>query len=58
MLHIPLLSSPLGWIVLGIGGYALYQAGKKSGEQERARQERPAQLPASSSHTDTTNQEV
>ena len=36
MLHLPLITSPLGWVVLGIGGYALYRAGKKKGEDQAA----------------------
>lgn len=37
MLHAPFLSHPLGWLILGIGGYALYQSGKKKGEQDSHR---------------------
>lgn len=34
MLYIPLTTNPLGWVILGVGGYALYRAGKKKGEDE------------------------
>ncbi len=33
-MHLPLLVSPLGWVVLGATGYMLYKAGKKSGKKE------------------------
>lgn len=36
MFYLPLTASPLGWIILGVGGYALYKAGKKKGEEEIA----------------------
>jgi len=36
MLYIPLTTSPLGWLILGLGGYALYRTGKKKGEEEAA----------------------
>ncbi len=36
MLHIPLLTHPLGWLVLGIGGLALYRTGKKQAQREAA----------------------
>ncbi len=36
MFHIPLTTTPVGWLILGIGGYALYRAGKKKGEEEAA----------------------
>ncbi|WP_020586300.1 hypothetical protein [Desulfobacter curvatus] len=36
MFYLPLTASPLGWIVLGVGGYALYKAGKKKGQDEAA----------------------
>lgn len=31
---IPLTTNPIGWLILGLGGYALYKAGKKKGEEE------------------------
>ncbi len=34
MLCIPLTTTPIGWFILGAGGYALYKAGKKRGVQE------------------------
>jgi hypothetical protein len=33
-MHLPLLVTPLGWVVLGATGYLLYKAGKKSGKKE------------------------
>jgi hypothetical protein len=33
-MHLPLLVTPLGWVVLGATGYLLYRAGKKSGKKE------------------------
>ncbi|NQS72580.1 MAG: hypothetical protein HQQ73_10600 [Desulfobulbaceae bacterium] len=39
MFHLPILGShPLGWFILGLGGYALYLSGKKKGEEERRSQ--------------------
>ncbi len=34
MLYIPLAAHPIGWIILGCGGYLLYQNGKKKGHEE------------------------
>jgi len=36
MFYLPLTASPLGWVILGVGGYALYKAGKKKGQDEVA----------------------
>ncbi len=36
MFYLPLTASPLGWVILGVGGYALYKAGKKKGQDEAA----------------------
>lgn len=36
MLYIPLTSNPVGWVILGITGYALYRSGKKKGQEEAA----------------------
>nr|WP_320012566.1 hypothetical protein [uncultured Desulfobulbus sp.] len=36
MFYIPLTATPVGWLVLGLGGYALYKSGKKKGEEEAA----------------------
>ena len=33
-MHLPLIVTPLGWVVLGAAGYLLYQAGKKSGKKD------------------------
>lgn len=43
MLHAPFLAHPLGWLILGIGGYALYQSGRKKGEQESRRSAAPVE---------------
>ncbi len=32
----PLVSSPVGWIVLGAAGYITYKAGKKAGKKTEA----------------------
>lgn len=32
-MHLPLMLTPLGWIVLGAAGYLVYRAGKKAGEK-------------------------
>jgi uncharacterized membrane protein len=36
MISIPLTTNPFGWLLLGVGGYALYRAGKRKGEEEAA----------------------
>lgn len=36
MLYIPLTTHPVGWVILGISGYFLYQNGKKKGAEEAA----------------------
>ena len=36
MLYIPLTTNPVGWVILGLGGYALYKSGKKKGQEEAA----------------------
>ena len=36
MLYIPLTTSPVGWVILAAGGYALYKAGKRKGQEEAA----------------------
>jgi hypothetical protein len=41
-MHLPLLVSPLGWIVLGAAGYLVYKAGKKSGEKTAEKEEKKA----------------
>lgn len=33
-MYLPIVVSPLGWVVLGAAGYLLYKAGKKSGQKE------------------------
>ncbi|MGE4560045.1 MAG: hypothetical protein AB7E77_07580 [Desulfobulbus sp.] len=36
MFHIPLTTTPVGWLILGLGAYTLYRTGKKKGEEEAA----------------------
>ncbi len=36
MFYIPLTTNPLGWLILGVSGYALYKTGKKRGEDQVA----------------------
>lgn len=36
MFYLPLTTTPVGWLILGLGGYALYKAGRKKGEEEAA----------------------
>ncbi len=36
MFYIPLTTNPLGWLLLGAGGYALYKTGKKRGKDQAA----------------------
>ena len=31
---VPLLSNPVGWLILGTAGYFLYKSGKNAGKQE------------------------
>jgi hypothetical protein len=33
-MHMPLLLTPLGWVVLGAAGYLVYRAGKNAGKKE------------------------
>ncbi len=36
MIYIPFTTNPVGWAILGVGGYLLYKQGKKKGEEEAA----------------------
>lgn len=58
MIYLPLTTTPLGWLILGFGGYALYKRGKKRGEEEAAASQItavPAQIEAKdASKTKTT----
>lgn len=36
MIYVPLMTTPVGWMVLGLSGYALYNAGRRKGEEEAA----------------------
>lgn len=54
MLYIPLTTTPVGWLILGLGGYALYKSGKRKGrEKAAADQIRP--VPEAISHEDETD---
>ena len=44
MVCVPFLTSPVGWVLLGVGGYALYKVGKNKGEKE-AKVAGPAEVP-------------
>lgn len=33
-MYFPIAVSPLGWVVLGVAGYLVYQAGKNAGKKE------------------------
>ncbi len=48
-MYIPFLAHPLGWVVLGVGGYALYRTGKKKGQQGAVKK---LEEPASSTKTE------
>ena len=54
MFFLPLTASPLGWIVLSVGGYALYKAGKKKGQDEVAASQITA-VPGTDDKAKTTN---
>lgn len=57
MIYLPLTTTPVGWLILGLGGYALYKAGKKKGSDEAAAAQITA-LPAptvSDSDNEVTN---
>ena len=53
MFYLPLTASPLGWIILGAGGYALYKAGKKKGQDEAAASQ-ITEIPETENKTKTT----
>ncbi len=36
MIYIPFTATPIGWLILGLGGYVLYKRGRKKGEEEAA----------------------
>ncbi len=49
MIYVPLTTTPVGWLILGLGGYALYKTGRKKGEEEAAASQitaAPAQIEA------------
>jgi len=54
MIYVPLATTPIGWLILGLGGYALYKRGKKKGEEEAAASQItavPAQIEAEDKKT-------
>ncbi len=53
MFYLPLTASPLGWIILGAGGYALYKAGKRKGQDEAAASQ-ITEIPKEDDKTKTT----
>ncbi|WP_321495680.1 hypothetical protein [uncultured Desulfobacter sp.] len=55
MFYLPLTASPLGWIVLGVSGYALYKAGKKKGQDEAAAS-RITEVPGTEDKAKTTEE--
>jgi len=57
MIYLPLTTTPLGWLILGFGGYALYKKGRKKGEEEAAASqiiEVPAQIETKAKTTPKT----
>jgi len=34
IMHVPLFSHPVGWLLLGAVGYLVYKSGKKAGNKE------------------------
>lgn len=46
-MHLPLLLTPLGWVVLGAAGYMVYRAGKKAGEKKADKTTEKAKAKAS-----------
>ncbi|MGD9824362.1 hypothetical protein [Desulfobacter sp.] len=57
MFYLPLTASPLGWVILGVGGYALYRAGKKKGQDEAAAS-RITEVPGPEDNAKTDNAET
>ncbi len=55
MFYLPLTASPLGWVILGVGGYALYKAGKKKGQDEVAASQITEPGTTDKAKTTTTN---
>jgi hypothetical protein len=43
---LPLLSNPIGLLILGTVGYFIYKSGKKSGKQEAEESKSVAEKPA------------
>ena len=35
MIHLPLFSHPLGWVVIGTAVYLLYKSGKRASQKEK-----------------------
>ena len=42
-MHVPLLMTPLGWVVLGAASYLVYRAGKKAGKKAAEKETPKAQ---------------
>ena len=60
MIYVPLTTTPIGWLILGFGGYALYKKGKKRGEEEAAASQItavPARIEATEVAEPTTTKE-
>jgi len=54
MFYVPLTTTPVGWLILGLGGLALYRAGRKKGEEEVAAS-RITAVPAQAEDAGTTS---
>lgn len=55
MFYIPLTTTPVGWVILGLGGYALYKSGKKKGMEKAAAEQIKLVPEAISQPEDTQN---
>ncbi len=58
MFYLPLTTNPLGWVILGASGYALYRAGKKRGLENSAASrivEPPAEIELTQQKEKTSN---
>ena len=59
MFYLPLTTTPVGWLILSLGGYTLYKAGKRKGEEERAASQItdvPAQIESAQEVAETQNE--
>ena len=60
MFYVPLTATPVGWLILGLGGYALYKIGRKKGEEEVAASQItavPARIEAADATVETKEKE-